>query len=167
VPSTARSTINPAVDVALGALALLVAAILWTERDTRVAERRRARKAAKPDKGPPKWQRFLSRGTARDTFVVGMALTLPGASYLAALDTLGKQDYSTAGTVLVVIGINVVMLMILELPLLGFFLAPEATPAAVERSKAWVGRHWRRVAVTGLCGIGVALIAKGVIGLLS
>jgi hypothetical protein len=46
------------------------------------------RKAAKPDKGPPRWQRELSKGSARTTFLVGMLLTLPGASYLAGLDDI-------------------------------------------------------------------------------
>jgi hypothetical protein len=165
--SSTKHTINPAVDVALGGLALVVALVLGTRRDLPIAERRRTRKAAKPDKGPPKWQRFLSKGSARDTFVVGAALTLPGASYLAALDTLGKRDYSTVETVLVVVGINAVMLLLLELPLLGYVLAPEATPGAVERSKAWVGRHGRRAAVIGLTAVGVALIVKGIAGLLS
>ncbi len=165
--SSTKHTVNPIVDVVLGALALLGAFVLATGRHERITERRRARKAAKPDKGPPKWQRVLSKGSARDTFVVGMALTLPGASYLAALTALHKVDYSVPVTVLIIVGINLVMLTILELPLLGFFFAPEATPAAVDRAKAWVGRHWRRVATIGLTFVGVALIVKGVVGLLS
>jgi hypothetical protein len=165
--SSTKHTVNPIVDVVLGALALVGAFVLGTGRHERITERRRTRKAAKPDKGPPKWQRFLSKGSARDTFVVGMALTLPGASYLAALTALHKLDYSVPATVLIIVGINLVMLTILELPLLGFFFAPEATPAAVDRAKAWVGRHGRRVATIGLTFVGVALIVKGVVGLLS
>ena len=114
--SSTKHTINPAVDIALGALALVGAFVLATGRTDRLTERRRARKAATPDKGPPKWQRYLSRGSARDTFLVGMALTLPGASYLAALTSLHKLHYSVVATVLIIVGINVVMLMILELP---------------------------------------------------
>ncbi len=40
---------------------------------------------SKEDKGPPRWQQALSKGSARTTFVVGALLTLPGASYLAGL----------------------------------------------------------------------------------
>ena len=83
--NTTENTISPAVDIALGAIALAVAFVLYTGRHERLTERRRARKAAKPDKGPPRWQRELSKGSARTTFVVGALLTLPGASYLAGL----------------------------------------------------------------------------------
>jgi Sap-like sulfolipid-1-addressing protein len=165
--SSTKNTVNPVVDLVLGALALVVAVVLGSGRDQRIAERRRERKGPKEDKGPPRWQQFLSKGSPRDTFVVGAALTLPGASYLAGLDELGKLHYSTAVTVLVVVGFNLVMLMLLELPLLGFVLAPDATPGAVERSKAWVGRHGRRAAVIALAALGSALIVKGMIGLLS
>jgi ABC-type nickel/cobalt efflux system permease component RcnA len=81
--STTRTTENtrsPAVDIALGLLALVGAWVVWSGRHERFRERRQARKAAKPDKGPPRWQRELSKGSTRTTFPVGMLLTLPGAS---------------------------------------------------------------------------------------
>src|SRR3954449_1455456 len=52
--STTKHTLSPAVDIALGALALLVAWVVWSGRHDRLRERRRARKEAKPDKGPPR-----------------------------------------------------------------------------------------------------------------
>ena len=76
--STTENTLSPAVDIALGAVALAVSFVLYTGRQERIRERRRARKAAKPDKGPPRWQRELSKGSPRTTFVVGALLTLPG-----------------------------------------------------------------------------------------
>ena len=79
--NTTANTLSPAVDIGLGAIALAVAFVLYTGRDDLLRERRRARKAAKPDKGPPRWQRELSKGSARTTFIVGALLTLPGASY--------------------------------------------------------------------------------------
>ena len=86
--NTTENTISPAVDIGLGAIALAVAFVLYTGRHERLTERRRARKAAKPDKGPPRWQRELSKGSARTTFIVGALLTFPGASYLAGLHEL-------------------------------------------------------------------------------
>ena len=44
----------------------------------------------------------MSKGRPRDTFVVGALLTLPGASYLAGLGEISKQDLSTPATVLAV-----------------------------------------------------------------
>ena len=163
--NTTQNTISPGVDIALGAIALAVAFVLYTGRHERIRERRRERKAAKPDKGPPRWQRELSKGSARSTFVVGALLTLPGASYLAGLDQIHKQHYSTVVTVLLVIGFNVVMLWLLEVPLASFAVAPEWTPRAIERAKLWVGRHAHVFAVRGFAAIGALLVIKGIVGL--
>jgi hypothetical protein len=164
---TTENTLSPAVDIALGGLALVGAWVVWSGRDEHLRERSRARKAAKPDKGPPRWQRALNKGSARTTFLIGMLLTLPGASYLAGLDEIHKLHYSTTVTVLVVIGFNLVMLWLLEVPLVSFVIAPEWTPRAIERAKAWVSRHTHVFVVRGLTALGTLLIIKGVIGLMS
>jgi hypothetical protein len=164
--STTRHTLSPAVDIALGTIALLGAWVLWSGRHERFQERRRARKAAKPDKGPPRWQRELNKGSPRATFVIGMLLTLPGASYLAGLDEIHKLALPDAETVLVVIGFNLVMLWLLEVPLVSFLVAPDWTPRGVEAAKAWVGRHAHKFATRGLAFIGAALVVKGIVGLL-
>ena len=163
--STTENTLSPAADIALGALALVAAWSVWSGRHERRREQKRARKAAEPDKGPPRWQRALNKGSPRTTFLVGMALTLPGASYLAGLSNIHKLDYSTTATVLLVIGFNVVMLVLLEVPLVSFLVAPDWTPRAVERAKVWIGAHAHVFAVRGLTLLGVALIIKGIIGL--
>ena len=165
--STTENTVSPAVDLGLGAILLIVAFVLGTGRGKPISERRQARKAAKPDKGPPRWQQALSKGSARTTFVVGALLTLPGASYLAGLDQIEKQKLSTAATVLTVIGFNLIMLALLEVPLLGYTVAPDWTPGAVERAKAWIGRNGHKAAVIALTAIGVALVIKGIVGLVS
>ena len=163
--TTTENTISPAVDIGLGAIALAVAFVLYTGRADRLRERRRERKADKPDKGPPRWQRELSKGSARTTFVVGALLTLPGASYLAGLDEIHKLHYSTTATVLVVIGFNLVMLWLLEIPLASFLVAPDWTPLAINRAKGWVSRHAHMFAVRGFSALGALLIIKGIIGL--
>lgn len=164
--NTTENTISPAVDIGLGAIALTIAFVLATKRDEGVRERRRAKKAATPDKQPPRWQRELSKGSARTTFIVGALLTLPGASYLAGLDQIHKLHYATAVTVLLVIGFNLVMMWLLEVPLVSFLVAPQWTPHAVDRTKAWVSRHARVVAIRGSATVGLLLIVKGLIGLL-
>jgi hypothetical protein len=163
--NTTQNTLSPGVDIAFGAIALILAWVVWSGRQERYSERRRARKAAKPDKGPPRWQRELSKGSPRTTFVVGMLLTLPGASYLAGLDEIHKLNYSTTVTVLLVIGFNLVMLWLLEVPLASFLIAPDWTPRAIERAKAWVSRHSRTFVLRGLTLFGVLMIIKGIIGL--
>lgn len=60
--NTTENTISPAVDIGLGVIALAVAFVLYSGRAERLRERRQARKADEPDKGPPRWQRELSKG---------------------------------------------------------------------------------------------------------
>jgi hypothetical protein len=164
--STTEDTVSPAVDIGLGAICLAIAFVFYTGRVERMRVRRAAKKAAKGPAEPPRWQRELSKGSARVTFLVGAALTLPGASYLAGLASIHKLHYSTPETVLLVIGFYVVMLWLLEVPFVSFLVAPEWTPAAIDRAKRWVSRHAHMFAVRGFAAIGTLLIIKGLIGLL-
>ena len=162
--TTTENTLSPAATLALGAIALTAAFVVGTGRNQLVTERRRSRKKGK---GPPRWQQALSRGSARTTFVVGALLTLPGASYLAGLSRIDKLNYSTAETVVLVIAFNLVMLALLEVPLLCFAIAPGWTVRAIDRARAWIGRHARRSVVIVLAGLGTLLVIKGLIELLS
>lgn len=165
--NTTQHSINPAIDLALGAIALIAAFVLATDRQTRLAERRRRRRAERKPKGPPRWQRTLSKGSPRTTFVVGALLTLPGASYLAGLHRIDKLGYSVPATVALVVGFNLIMLALIEVPLLCFVVAPQWTPGAVERTRAWVMHRARRIATYVLVVVGGALVIKGVAGLLA
>ena len=91
---TAKHTVNPIVDLALGAIFLVISLVLKTDQDKRLKERRAGRKGPKQDKGPPRWQRAIGKGDARITFVVGALLTLPGASYLGRT---GRHHQAQAG----------------------------------------------------------------------
>jgi Sap, sulfolipid-1-addressing protein len=168
--STAQSTLSPAMDLTLGGLLLLVAYLIrpsHVPKETgRLADRRRRREERKKDKGPPKWQRKLSEGTARTTFVIGALLTLPGGSYIIGLGHIADKDASVAATVAMILGFNIIMLALIELPLLAFTFAPEWTPDAVERFKAWFNRRSKLLAFRGALIIGTLLIVKGAIELL-
>lgn len=165
--STAKHTVNPIIDITLGLLVLAIVFVVATGRDHKRRARSERKKAAKVDKPPPKWQQALSGGSARTTFVVGALLTLPGASYLAGLNDIAKEDLSTTATVLTVIAFNVIMLSLLEIPLLGYAFSPDKTSAAVQRFSAWLNRSGGRIAlVLGLI-VAAALIARGVAGLLN
>jgi hypothetical protein len=159
--NTTERTLSPAATLALGAIMLVAASVLGTGRRDQARDRRQARKV---DKGPPRWQRALSKGSPRTTFAVGALLTLPGASYLAGLSRIDKLNYEAGPTVILVVVFNVIMLALLEIPLVCFVIAPDWTVRAIDRAKAWVSRHAERFAVTLLTVIGLLLVLKGVIG---
>lgn len=161
--TTTQKTLSPAADLALGGIVFVIAFVLHGDRG---GQRRATRRAKKQEKGPPRWQQVLSKGSPRATFAIGALLTLPGASYIAALHGLHELKYSTPVNVLVVIGINLVMLVLLEGPLICFAVAPDWTPQAINRAKAAIGRNWRPFAVKALVVIGIALIIKGALGLI-
>ena len=165
--STAQNTLSPAANFAIGAIALTIAFVLATDRDKGMSERRREKKAAKEPKAPRRWQQFLGRGSARDAFIVGALLTLPGGSYLAGLNRIADQNLSTTATVLSVLAFNLIMLALLEVPTLGYILAPESTPDRVARFKAALSRHGRRAEIWGASIIGGLLIVRGTIELLA
>jgi len=164
---TTQTTLGPGEDIVLGCIALVVAFVLGSGRDERLRERRRERKAAKEPSGPPRWQQFLNRGSARVTFAVGAVLTLPGATYITALYRIADEELADPATVAVVLGFNAIMLMLLEIPLLAYTFAPEWTPRAIERFKAKLRERGRVWAVRAAAVLGLLMIARGVIVLLA
>ena len=101
--STTQNTLSPAGDIVLGLLLLLISYVIHSDRDARLRERRRARAQAKGPKEAPRWRKALDKGSARSAFVVGIVLTLPGASYLAGMDHISKANASTVETVFAVV----------------------------------------------------------------
>jgi Sap, sulfolipid-1-addressing protein len=158
--STTKHTISPSIDITIGCLLLLVAIVVGTGRMGK-----RTKKHADAPKKTPRWQQAMSSGSVRATFVIGLLLSFPGASYLAALTEMSKQNLSQVELVLTVIASNLIMLILLELPLIGYALAPEWTPAAVDRLKMWIGANAQRIIVIGATVIGAALILRGVLTL--
>ncbi|MGZ8667507.1 MAG: hypothetical protein ACXWZM_10425 [Solirubrobacterales bacterium] len=53
--------------------------------------------------------------------------TLPSVSYLAALHELDNLNYGTVPTIVVILGFNAMLLILLEVPLFGYLVAPERT----------------------------------------
>jgi hypothetical protein len=171
--SAGRNTISPSLDIAFGTILLLVAYVLHGGQDQRMKERRRQKKVAKAggeepaEKGPSKVEQLLGRGSARITFALGVVLTLPGISYLAALHDLQTLGYGTAGEILVILSFNVLLMILLIVPLVGFFVAPDRTMVEVQRFRAWLTRSGRRMAINGAAILGVLLLIRGVIGYLT
>jgi Sap, sulfolipid-1-addressing protein len=164
--STTQNSVSPAIDIALGLLLLVAAYVLRSERMELRRERKKKEKEG-VEKGPSRVERVLGKGSARVTFLVGMVLTLPGVSYLAALHELDNLNYSVPVTILVILGFNVMLLILLEIPLVGYVLTPERTVVAVQDFRAWLTKNGLKVGIYVLAGLGALLIVRGVIELLT
>jgi hypothetical protein len=171
--STSKSTISPLEDIVVGLLLLTLAFVLRTGRDQPFHERRRVKKdaklkarveAGKPTESLP--MRMLGKGDPKVTFAVGAVLSFPGVSYLTGLDKMAKLNLGTVPTVLLVVGFCLIQQLLLEVPLLGYVLAPESTKDKVTRFKAWMTRSGRTAAVIGAAALGVVLLGRAVITLL-
>jgi hypothetical protein len=154
-------------DLTIGGLAVLVAVALTLRADQRLRERRRRRKGAKAkpeDEEKEPWShRLLAKGSAPLVFGAAMAINLPGAAYLVALKDIAAGHYSDVGKVLLVVGFNLIMFALAEIPLLGLLLAPERTEALVKRMNAWITRNGRAIAIVLCVILGVYLIVRGIV----
>lgn len=156
---------DPIVDFTVGALSLIVAFVLATDRDAHLTDRRRERKAAQPARDP--WsERVLSHGTAPIAFAVGMVLNLPGAMYLVALKDIAEFEGGFGGQLLAILVFNLVMFVLAEVPLLGYSFAPEKTQERVEQLNAWMSDHARQIVIVVATTIGLYLIARGLVTVL-
>ena len=161
VVSTTKTSVSPAIDFGFGAIALIAAAVVRSGRAARAKERRDEKRTEKPK--TPRWQQALSGGNAKTTFLIGLLLSFPGASYLTSLTEISKQNWGAGTDLLVIVAVNIVMLVLLEVPLIAFAVAPERTPIAIEQFKGWLSRNGARAATIALTIIGAALILRGIL----
>ena len=169
---TSKQTIGPVEDIVVGLLLLLVAFVLGTDRDQRLRERKARRKSEKQaENGGEEKEalpiRLLGRGSPRVAFVVGLLLSFPGVSYLVALGRIDGLDAGPAPTALLVIAFCLIQQTLLEVPLIGYALAPERTQDAVNGFRAWLARNGRRAGIIVAAVLGALLIIRGLAGLVS
>lgn len=169
---TGKTTIGPGEDIVVGLLLLLVAFVLGTDRDQRLRERKARRKSEKQaESGDEEKEslpiRLLGRGSPRISFVVGLLLSFPGVSYLVALGHIDGLDAGAAPTALLVIVFCLIQQTLLEVPLIGYALAPERTQDAVNGFRAWLARNGRRAGIIVAAVLGTILIIRGIAGLVS
>lgn len=163
VDSTSSSSLDPAVYIVFGALSLLAAWVVrWKQL---LVKQEKNPHVAEDEKKPDRLERALDRG-APYAFVAGIVLcAIPGFSALAAMKDIAQLGYSTAATVAVVIGFYLIMFSFVEIPLIGFSVAPERTTGKTVAFNAWLDRNANRLATGVLAGLGVYLIVRGIAGL--
>ncbi|HEX6460811.1 MAG TPA: GAP family protein [Thermoleophilaceae bacterium] len=156
---------RPAIDIAAGVVSLGVAVALLRGRFSRVAEWRERRRTK--ERGPSWTDRALGRGSTLVAFGVGVLLNLPGVWYLAALADIAAAELEPAEELLLILGFNVVMFALVEIPLVFYLVDAERARKFVELASGWVHSHARQAAATVAAVVGVWLVAKGIAGAVS
>jgi hypothetical protein len=159
----------PKVQIVLGVLALLVAAVLTM----RVLVGRFSRRPVDPpagcNAGPGKLstraQRLLNGRSLWVAGVAGLGIALPSVDYLAALAVIlasGAAAVAQAGALLM---FNIVAFALVEIPLVAYLLAPERTRASMAALHDWIRSRRHLEVATLLAGVGCVLLAVGTAGL--
>lgn len=143
--------VSAVIEIAAGALLLFVAVAVVLGRKAQWRPRRRRDDDA--HKRPSLSERALGNDSLWIAWAAGALYSVPGAYYLAGLALLVKLDQSASIDVVAILGFNLVMFVFLELPLLGFLLAPDRARALTERLNQWMTRH-KRTLITLVAGVG-------------
>lgn len=106
-------------------------------------------------------QRILARESTPLVFLAAVVIKLPGASYLVALKDISAAHHRTGVTIALVVGFNLVMLLLAEVPLAGLIVDPARTEHAVLRLNAWFSRNGRRMAIGLRVILSAFLIVRG------
>jgi hypothetical protein len=177
------SSIPPGVEIAVGGLALVAAALVGTGLAGRLRERAKSRRGRDPGEMPPgtsgdsppgleklpgfeklphRLQDALQNESPWVAWVYGVAFGLPSAYYLAAIAAILKSGVGTGGQIAALLLFNAIAFSVAAIPLASFALAPEATRARIDQLYRWVSTH-QRLVVTVLAGLlGGYLIVVGI-----
>jgi hypothetical protein len=158
-----RPPLDPILDFTVGGLMLLVAGVLARAQAQVDAHPKPPKPAAA---GPSRTERALERG-APLAFVLGIVLNvLPGFLPFVALKDIAELNTGTAEVILIVACFYLVMFAFVEVPLVGYVLAPERTSVLTNELNAWVSANGRRVGSWAAAAVGVYLIVRGIVAVL-
>ncbi len=164
--TTTKRTLSPLADLLVGALLVTAGLVLKARRMEERRERKLERKAAAgPKQSLP--EKLLGRGDPRITFFVGVILSFPGASYLAALTKTAKLEIADVWLVLIVLGVCLLQQFLLEAPIVAYALRPEWAKRTIAGFREWLALHGRRAAAHVVIALGVLLLIRGVIELIA
>jgi Sap-like sulfolipid-1-addressing protein len=153
-------TVSAVIEIAAGALLLVVAVAVFLGRSAQWRPRRR-HDDAKGRERPSLADRALGHDSIWIAWAAGALYSAPGAYYLAGLALLVKLDKPIATDAIAIVGFNLVMFALIELPLLGFVLAPERARSLTERLNHWMTRHKRTLIMVVAGAGGLYLLIAG------
>jgi hypothetical protein len=178
-----KSSVPPEIEIAVGALSLLVAALVATGTAARIrdarqgpsqpaveegsagataAERSGVEKLPGFEKLPERVQNVLRSESPWIAWIAGVAIGLPSAYYLAAIAAILKSGTDTGGQVAALLVFNFIAFAAAGVPMISFLVAPDATRARVDQLYSWVSTHQRVVIAALTTIVGIYLTVLGI-----
>jgi Sap-like sulfolipid-1-addressing protein len=106
---------------------------------------------------------MLDQSSLVVTFAVGAAMSVPGVTYVKALDHIAALNPPAISILLLIVYFCVMQQILLEGALLASTFAADLAQDLILRLKAWVARHGHQIATIGLSAIGTLLAARGLL----
>jgi Sap, sulfolipid-1-addressing protein len=147
----------PRVQILIGLLVLSVAAVVAVDLPRRLGPR--------PAKFATPARKLLKGDSLSVAGIAGLGIALPSVDYLAALAVILASGATALTQVAVLLLFNVVAFALVEIPVLAYLLAPEATARSVAVLHDWIRSRRRRDVAILLIAIGCAFLAVGASGL--
>lgn len=145
----------PTVQILLGTLALLIAAVVAATDVTRWLGPRGAK---------PRAQRLRDADSLWVAAAAGLGIALPSADYLAALAVIVASGAAAIAQIGALVMFHVVAFSLVEVSLLCCIFAPRRTRSAMTAVHDWI-RSRRRIEVAMLlAAVGAVLLAVGIAG---
>lgn len=141
-------TVPAALDLTFGVVILLFA--LWIAR----------RPPATPKEAKQRDMRLLT------AVALGLVIGSPSPMYLASVHSLSKGGPGLAARSLGVILLTLIVLLMAELPIITFLIAPERTHDALKSANAWLSRNGHVIALAAATVVGCYFTVIGIVGLL-
>jgi hypothetical protein len=156
----------------VGVIAVLIAAIVATERGGAMVTTGLARVPSPGGKGstePGRVARLktratesLAHGSVLVAAAVGAALGIPGPFDVLALGRTARAGYSVLGALLVLVAFNLLKFLLIEIPILSYTLEPARTANRIHRFSGWMRDNKLKVVAAVVAVVGLLLIARGI-----
>lgn len=144
----------PRVQLAIGALALAVAAYLWVR--------------PAPAASTSGWmallvQRLTTGGSLWVAAAAGTCIALPSVDFLAVLAVILASGASAGAQVGALVTFHVVAFALVEAPLVAYLIAPQRTLAGMTALNEWIRARRRREVAALLAVVGAILVTAGLL----
>jgi hypothetical protein len=141
----------PNVQIVIGVLALLIAALLFGG-------------IMPAPKLPARAQRIVHAPSLWVAGTAGLGIALPSVDYLAVLAVIVASDAAATTQLGALLMFNVVAFALVELPLVAYVVAPARTRATMAALNDWIRSRRRREVAALLAGLGCVLLVAGLVG---